>query len=318
MMTWLETILGGEPEKIETLQPEASFRSFYRVYRNGRSMVVMDAPPDKEDPARFIKLAGLFAASGVPVPTILAADVGQGFVLMDDLGRRHFVDTYLSGDAQSAIETGISMLHTLQQVPIEAVPPYTRARLADELDLFSQWFLSGLLNTSVAADWASLRQSLIDDLSSQPTVVVHRDYHCKNLLLSASGRLGIVDFQDALAGPALYDVASLLRDCYWRFEEPVIRRGLAGYLEHCPWQFSDPWHQLNRTALQRQLKAIGIFARLHLRDGKSSHLRYIEPVLDHAAFLIRESSAFPALGSWLDDLNGQTKTRISHLLAPAE
>ena len=313
-MQWLETTLGGVPDLVETLRPEASFREFYRVHRGSSSHVAMFAPPEKEDPERFVRLARLFKNAGVPAPQIHASDLGRGFVLMEDFGPRHFLDLYRNGQADEALDRGISMLQVLQRMDPTVVPPYTAIRLSDELDIFRTWLIEGLLQMNVPAYWSAVCAQLIEDLDAQPAGVVHRDYHCKNLLITEAGNLGIVDFQDALAGPVLYDLASLLRDCYWRFDEPTIRRWLTRYVEDSGWHLEDPWNQLNRTALQRQLKAVGIFSRLYLRDSKSSHLRYIIPVLDHAAFLARESTSQAGFGDWLDSVQVAVRTKLNEQL----
>ena len=313
-MQWLETTLGGVPDLVETLRPEASFREFYRVHRGSSSHVAMFAPPEKEDPERFVRLARLFKNAGVPAPQIHASDLGRGFVLMEDFGPRHFLDLYRNGQADEALDRGISMLQVLQRMDPTVVPPYTAIRLSDELDIFRTWLIEGLLQMNVPAYWSAVCAQLIEDLDAQPAGVVHRDYHCKNLLITEAGNLGIVDFQDALAGPVLYDLASLLRDCYWRFDEPTIRRWLTRYVEDSGWHLEDPWNQLNRTALQRQLKAVGIFSRLYLRDSKSSHLRYIIPVLDHAAFLARESTSQAGFGDWLDSVQVAVRSKLNEQL----
>ena len=229
-MQWLETTLGGVPDLVETLRPEASFREFYRVHRGSSSHVAMFAPPEKEDPERFVRLARLFKNAGVPAPQIHASDLGRGFVLMEDFGPRHFLDLYRNGQADEALDRGISMLHVLQRMDPTVVPPYTAIRLSDELDIFRTWLIEGLLQMNVPAYWSAVCAQLIEDLGAQPAGVVHRDYHCKNLLITEAGSLGIVDFQDALAGPVLYDLASLLRDCYWRFDEPTIHRWIEPYV----------------------------------------------------------------------------------------
>lgn len=311
MMRWLETTLGGVPETVEALRPEASFREFYRVSLGRGSQVAMFAPPEREDPERFIRLARLFTDAGVPTPVIHASDISRGFVLMQDFGPRHFLDLYQDGGENSALERGISMLHVIQRMTPALLPPYTPTRLNDELDIFRVWLVENLLQTGVPEYWPEVCVQIVQDLSSQPVTVVHRDYHCRNLLITGTGGLGIVDFQDALAGPALYDLASLLRDCYWRFDEHTIHRWLTRYVAESPWHFDDPWHQFNRTALQRQLKAVGIFARLHLRDRKSSHLKYIIPVLEHAAFLARESTNHPGFPDWLDDVRATAHIKLT-------
>ncbi len=241
----------------------------------------MIAPGPLEDTPRFVRLAHLFAEYDLPVPRILASNTERGYTLMTDVGGHDLEHAYANGRADEAVAKAIKHLHGLQAIPVCEVPPYTEHRFLQELDIFAQWFLSSWLGMQRPKGWREDCRSLVHVLLKQPTTVIHRDYHCQNLLVD-NDELGIVDFQDALAGPALYDLASLLRDCYHRFSEADIARYLSQYLDGCELTFDDPAKRLDLTALQRQLKAVGIFARLHLRDGKDTHLRYIRPVLEHA------------------------------------
>jgi len=236
-----------------------------------------------------------------------------GFVLMEDLGRRHFVDAYLEGASLPALTRAVDMLQVLQRIPPSSFPPYTADRLQDELAIFTTWLVEGVLDSSPPPEWPVFATRLVRTIASQPVAAVHRDYHCKNLLLRPDGTLGIVDFQDALAGPALYDLASLLRDCYWRFDEATIRTQLDRYLAASPLRFEDPWTLFNLTALQRQLKAIGIFARLRIRDDKRSHLCHIGPVLEHATFLARMWPEGRPIAAWLHALKPGVQARVDKL-----
>lgn len=306
LQEWASGLLPAPLAKIETLRPEASFRAFFRlILADGTSTIAMHAPPDREDAARFVRYALLLRAHAVPVPAIRAKDEQRGFVLMEDLGATHFIDVYRAGNAEAALDIGIDMLPVLQNLPADTFPTYTAERLTDELGIFSTWFVQNTLNEPVHDAWLSFAAALVSAVTDQPFAAVHRDYHCKNLLLN-DGRLGIVDFQDALTGPALYDLASLLRDCYWSFDEPLIERKLARYLAASPLRFENPLQLLNLTALQRQLKAIGIFSRLKLRDGKPSHIDYIDSVLAQSVQLAAGWTESGNIGSeiaaWLQDL----------------
>lgn len=298
---WLAEFLGAPPGSVETLRPEASFRAFFRVTTATGTAVAMDAPPDKEDAARFVRLARLMSSYAIPVPAILHADERRGFVLMEDLGSTHLIDCYRRGDTTSVLGLAVDNLLLLQRLPAGELPPYTPERLRDELTIFTTWFVEGAMITRPPAQWPGFAGELVVSVAAQPVTAIHRDWHCKNLLVR-DGRLGIVDFQDALAGPALYDLASLLRDCYWVFDEATVRAMLDRYLQATSLRFDQPLDLLNRTALQRQLKAIGIFARLCLRDGKTSHLDYVDGVLAQSSRLA--DTCFPGLpiAGWLDGL----------------
>jgi aminoglycoside/choline kinase family phosphotransferase len=276
----------------------------------------MDAPPGREDAARFIRLARLMKNHGLPVPTVHAADEARGFVLMEDLGHHHLIDFYRNGRIEPLLSSAVDLLHRLQTLPPHELPPYTAERLHDELGIFTTWFVEKTLSATVHGEWESFSAALIRSITSQPTVAVHRDWHCKNLMVR-HGDIGIVDFQDALAGPALYDLASLLHDCYQEFDTSIINRQLNRFLERCPFRFDNALDLLNRTALQRQLKAIGIFVRLKLRDGKGSHLGYVEGVLARSAALAAASFPGLAIGGWLASLRQQWPAHCQRLIEGA-
>lgn len=312
---WLEGILDTPIESTQPIQPEASFRQFHRLrLAGGDTAIAMFAPPAREDSGRFVRLAHLLHAAGVPVPRIIASDHERGLVLMEDLGTRHFADAYLQGDTERALTTAIDILGTLQRLPPSVVPAYTAQRLSDELEIFTNWFVTGLLGQESPPTWPNCVAALLGAVQSQPVTVVHRDFHCRNLLLAIDGSPGVVDFQDALAGPALYDLASLLRDCYWHFDDDTVRHWLGHYLARTPLHFDDPWQLLDLTALQRQLKAVGIFARLHLRDGKSTHLKYIPPVLEQCVLLAGRNAQTTVLGPWLNQLRVQCITALADIV----
>ena len=276
------------------LPAEASFRSFFRVETNSGSYVAMYAPPDKENPLQFVRLAEFFSNNQVAVAEIHAKDPTLGFVLMEDLGDDILEKVYARGDAGPALDLAIRTLISIQVIEdVEGlVPCYTEERLRMELGIFSQWFLQGLLAEDTPDWYPSLCDSLVSNALNQPRCCVHRDFHCRNLLIDTSGDLRVVDFQDALKGPASYDLCSLLHDCYFSFEESIVTRGIDTYrrlakAQGIPMIEDEPSFRrgFDLMAIQRQLKAVGIFARLWLRDQRRSHLREVVPVLRSLAAL---------------------------------
>jgi aminoglycoside/choline kinase family phosphotransferase len=274
--------------RLEPLLVEASHRHFYRVHgqrSTPSTFVVMASPPDKENNNQFVSLARVFANHGVGVPEIIASHTQAGYFLLSDLGELHFADAYESDQREAALAAGIHTLIDIQTINDPAVPPYDAARFRDELNIFRQWFVEGWLAEAFPSDdLDDVFEELIANTQTQVQCCVHRDFHCRNLLFGADNDdrpVGVVDFQDALMGPVSYDLASLLRDCYFRFTEPEIAHWRNYYLQRTPFQL-DPDEfavHLDLTAVQRQLKAVGIFARLQLRDDKTSHLPHIPPVL---------------------------------------
>jgi aminoglycoside/choline kinase family phosphotransferase len=290
------------PAQWTALPVEASHRRFYRLGLNQTPTepsryILMASPPALENNDQFARLARLFGAHGIGVPAIYAQDAAQGYFLLEDLGNRHFADLYQTADEETALAGALETLLRLQTLDDPAIPPYSAARFADELQIFSDWFVEGLLAETLRRDLVEDSFGvLVDSTRSQPQCCVHRDFHCRNLLLRADGRVGVVDFQDALKGPASYDLASLLRDCYHHFDEATIARWRDAYVARSPLDIDAAAfpRQFDLTALQRQLKAIGIFARLARRDGKTSHLPWIVPVLTR---VIEVAARYPELGA---------------------
>ncbi len=313
----LKADLGTESFDTQALTVEASFRRFYRVVSRGAgqpsSRVVMSSPPDKESNERFCALAGVFSAAGVPVPEVIDRDEEAGFYLLTDLGPRDLEHAYAEGQAEAAVTAAINQLLRLQTVQDPQVAPYAVQRFEDELGIFTEWFLGHMLGKSLPAELEPTFAALVERTQLQPQCCVHRDYHCRNLLFDRSGSFGIVDFQDALVGPFAYDLASLIRDCYHEFPESDVRRFSTLYLAERERRTGDAYDpstfaaDLDFCAVQRQLKAIGIFARLKLRDGKPTHLRYISPLLERLARLCRTYPGLATLGAYLATLPPQAR-----------
>lgn len=303
-MDWATEELAGLGDlHVEPLPVEASFRSFYRLSTGEQTRVLMVSPPEKEQNRQFEILAKVFAAAGVPVPEILASRPEQGWYLLTDLGDTDLEHAYQGPQRDSAIGAAIECLVRLQMIDDRAIPPYTAERFADELAIFRDWFVTRVLQSALPGDIGPVFDLLVERATGQPQCCVHRDYHCRNLLYDGE-RLGVVDFQDALIGPVSYDLASLLYDCYHKFGRKEIARWTERYLALTPLILEREAFKRDLTyvAVQRQLKAVGIFARLKLRDGKSSHLVHIKPVLKRVTRLASGQKRLRPLASWLATL----------------
>ena len=305
---WCEQALAERGDAFSNVIPlrvEASHRSFYRIETTRRSLVLMDSPPSLERNEQFLVLADVFRQNGVPVPEIVATDRTRGFFLLTDLGGVHLESLYGTPAQAGALQAAIDMLPRIAATRHQSIEPYTSERLHTELAIFSEWFAQKLLNHPLDLNrYTEMCDLLVASAESQPKGCIHRDYHCRNLLFT-NQQLGIVDFQDALQGPILYDIASLLRDCYYEFDEQEIDQRLRDFVVITP-QLADTDPVQIKTwfdwmAIQRQLKAIGIFARLHLRDAKSSHLLHILPVLHRLRALAAAYPAMQPLVVQLDD-----------------
>lgn len=298
-IVWCKTALQlaeDEQPAVTALRVEASHRSFYRVHAQAGTHVFMHSPPELENNVQFLQLAALFHHHHIPVPEVVAVDLAEGYFLLEDLGSTHLQELYDTPAQNQAVQAAILLLPSLGAIQDPAIPLYDVDRLHMELALFDTWFVQKFLQQQInTPTYQAACAQLVESAEEQPKCCVHRDYHCRNILYHENN-LGIVDFQDALHGPILYDPASLLRDCYHTFSEQQISHWLDVFVSHTDALKNVPRTRIQQwfdfIAIQRQLKAIGIFARLHLRDNKSSHLKEIRPLLSR---LINLLAAYPTL-----------------------
>lgn len=278
---WLETIGSHALSNIRPASADASFRRYFRVddENTGRTFIIMDAPPDKEDSAPFVHITRLLRGVDVNAPDILVMDLEQGFLLLDDLGDRQYLD-HLGADSCDALyRDAVNALINMQRIQ-DGLPPYDRQRLLDEMGLFEPWYLNRHLGIQLDRQQQSTLHSifelLIDNALDQPQVFVHRDYHSRNLMLVEENNPGVIDYQDAVIGPVTYDLVSLFKDCYIEWPRSKIEAWLDEYLQQTPIAVPVDKQQFIRwfdlMGVQRHLKVLGIFARLNYRDGKSQYL----------------------------------------------
>ncbi|MHB8253179.1 MAG: aminoglycoside phosphotransferase family protein [Acidiferrobacter sp.] len=280
---------------------DASFRRYFRIEAALGSWIVMDAPPEKEDLGLFIKIARRFAALGLHVPEILACDLDAGFCLLSDLGCRPYLDELNEATVERLYGDALGALIVLQSGTFadpHFLPPYSRELLHKEMELFPTWYLDRYLGAQISHHDARLLANTFENLAAsalaQPQVWVHRDYHSRNLMVHARHNPGILDFQDAVRGPITYDLVSLLRDCYIAWPRSRVKEWVKGY---CQLARESGIHRceddelfmewFDRMGIQRHLKVAGIFARLHLRDGKSGYLADLPLTMRY----LREASA---------------------------
>ncbi|HEX8009485.1 MAG TPA: phosphotransferase [Casimicrobiaceae bacterium] len=301
LRAWLSAVLPAPARGLEPASEDASFRRYFRVTlteavavpdREQRvsTLIAMDAPPPQEDCRPYLAVARLLSAAGVHAPAVLASDLDRGFLLLSDLGTR----TYLGAlDAQSApalYRDACAALARWQLASREgALPPYDRARLKRELDLFPDWYVAKHLGVALTdAQKSTLEQAfarILDHNLGLPRVFVHRDYHSRNLMVTEPNP-GVLDFQDAVYGPITYDLVSLLRDAYIEWDEErqidwAVRYWQSARAAGLPVgaDFADFWRDFEWMGVQRQLKVLGIFARLFHRDGKDGYLKEMPRVM---------------------------------------
>jgi len=308
LKSWLRRQPGLGPFWLELASGDASFRRYFRVKTRGGSYIAMDAPPQNEDCGPFVRIANAFADLGLNVPRIHAQDLEQGWLLLSDLGTRHYLDELSQSTVDRLYGDALGALVVIQSCgPRQGLPSYDRALLLREMELFRDWLLLGQLSLALSQEQREMLDRvfawLADSALEQPRVCVHRDYHSRNLLVTGSPSPGILDFQDALLGPVAYDLVSLLRDCYVAWPREQVMAWALGYLqlaiqsgvlEPVPEPVFSRWFDL--MGVQRHLKAAGIFARLHLRDGKSGYLADIPRTLGYIVELAADYPELAALG----------------------
>lgn len=295
----------GDDVRICSASSDASFRSYWRVTRGDASWVLMDAPPGQEDCRPFVDIGARLVQAGIHAPQIIEADFEQGFLLLEDLGTEDYLSVLDGQSAEQLYTDALTTLARIQQLPTDGLPPYGEQLLRQEIQLFPEWLLGrhlGLdLDPGFYRHWTALGDSLVDSALGQPQVFVHRDYHSRNLMRLDTGNPGVLDFQDAVAGPITYDPVSLLRDCYISWPAEFVEQHLQRFREQhpdpavCATSASQWQHWCDLMGVQRHLKAAGIFCRLCHRDGKSAYLNDIPRTLGH---IVAISHRHPCL-SWL-------------------
>jgi len=310
---WLVLTLGGAPTQIAPASVDASFRRYFRVWHDGGTLIAMDAPPEREDVAPFLRVAGLLADAGVNVPRIVARDLSQGFLLMTDLGDRQYLGALRAGgDAETLYGDAIQALvrfQTRTAATRHVLPPYDEARLRQEMELFPQWFLARHLGLALTDEERTMLESSFGLLAraalDQPQVLVHRDYHSRNLMVCADNP-GILDFQDAVVGAQSYDLVSLLKDCYIAWPRERVLHWLQRYLDEgaaaglrCPGGARGFVEAFDLMGLQRHLKVLGIFARLWYRDGKPGYLADLPRVLEYTLAVTAAATPLAPLDRFL-------------------
>jgi N-acetylmuramate 1-kinase len=317
LLPWGLSMLGVDESSggLVPVAGDASTRRYFRFVHGGVSYVLAEAPPASENNEAFVRVQALLAQAGVRVPALLGVDYQRGYLLLEDLGDRLLLPALTPEAAADCYHRAFDVLLHLNAAGLEGsgLGAYDRTLLAEELSRFPEWFAERLLGCRLDKTESglieALHQQLIGSALEQPTVLVHRDFHSRNLMLLSADELALIDFQDAVIGPVTYDLVSLLRDCYiqwppaqveaWAlaYRERLLARGqLSGVSEETFLRWFD-W-----MGLQRHLKVLGTFARLYLRDGKAAYLAdlplvmaYVLQILDRYA---PEVPVFATFAHW--------------------
>ncbi len=310
-LVWANSKLPRPVQRVSPVSGDASFRRYFRLHTDDAPLILMDAPPAQEDSSPFVDIAGRLAAAGIHAPAIHQFDLGQGFGLLEDLG-----DTLYRGliNASSVDEHFPGLFALLaqmaSQVDCSGLPDYSAAKLQQELDLFTDWYLEQHKQRPLAArertDWQAACATLLHNAAGQPQVFVHRDFHSCNLLHLPGAAPGVIDFQDGVRGPLSYDFISLAWDRYiaWsrsRLElwmedyRQLLEQRLDAAIDRTTWV---RWCDL--MGVQRNLKIVGIFARLHYRDHKPGYLDLIPRFYQYLLDVVPRYPELTGLGNLLE------------------
>ena len=326
---WLSGLVAPHrllPDSLRSASSDASFRRYLRVdTAGGDSLIVMDAPPPQEDVRPFVALAGQLERADLHAPRVLAQDAAQGFLLLSDLGSTLYLQALNEatgrGDTVGAErlmrEAAATLIAWQQRIDGSVLPPFDEALLRRELALFPDWCLAHELKVQWSAEdqavWDASCDLLVHSALAQATVAVHRDYMPRNLMVTPHGP-GILDFQDAVNGPISYDVASLIRDAFISWEEPVEIDLAVRYWQQArqaglpvPDDFGEFWRQVEWMGLQRHLKVLGIFCRLKHRDGKPRYSEDLPRFFGYAHHVASRYNALRPLSRLLEPLMGATR-----------
>jgi aminoglycoside/choline kinase family phosphotransferase len=316
LAAWLAGPLAAEPFRIERASADASFRRYFRVFLEGRTLIAMDAPPERENSRAFIHVAALLREAGLNAPQILAHDLARGFLLVSDLGVTPYIAALNDANASRLLGDATSALVRWQCASKPGVlPEYDEALLRRELALFPEWYvgrhLGITLSTRQAESLEKVFRAILARNLAEPRVYVHRDFMPRNLMV-AEPNPGILDFQDAVHGPISYDVASLFRDAFISWDEERILDGAIRYWEKARRaglpvraDFAELWRDLEWMGLQRHLKVLGIFARLHHRDGKQGYLEDTPRFVGYVRRAVSRYDELAPLGRLMDELEGR-------------
>jgi hypothetical protein len=330
IQSWLTRDLGWRIGRVSVASADASFRRYFRVSRGdvdpaawapkADTLIVMDAPPGKEDIAPYIRVSTLLEQAGAHVPHIHASDARRGFIVMEDLGDTQYLSLLRTGRGVDKLYA--DALTTLANIQVrglraaQLLPPYDRGPLERELLLMPEWFLARHLGLELTPEERALLtvtfEFLINEALLQPQVFVHRDFHSRNLMVlppavQAKSGPGVIDFQDALRGPIGYDLVSLFKDCYISWSRERVERWVRGYrrvLGNLGANVGDSEYQFMRwfdlIGVQRHVKVLGIFARLWHRDGKIGYLADLPLVLEYVLDACRRYPELVEFGRWLE------------------
>lgn len=291
LLTWLATQF-----KTPVLTPastDASNRFYYRLTDNNITYIVMDSSQEKTALSQFLVVQNLLKSHNIAVPKVFNQNTDLGFLVLEDLGTTDLLSFIKTSNSTKIYQTIIDVLLDLQKIPLAQclhIPYYTPEILAREIQLFPEWFLTQDIDLSNEFNW------LITQINQQAKTLTHRDYHSRNIMLDANNKPALIDFQDALIGSYVYDLCSLLKDAYYQLPKAILLDLLKYYHQHCAIEilFKDFIRDFELISIQRQLKVLGIFTRLSVRDSKH---QYLDDIVLVKTYLLDTLPNYPELSA---------------------
>lgn len=294
--TWLKNIGWGD-WSIKVASADASFRSYYRLRKEDETYVLMDSSLLLESLPPFVNMNERLASVNVRVPHIIVNNMELGYLLLEDFGTKHYFDILDDKNYQALYKNAIDEIVKMQRADTKGLPLYDKDFLLFEMELMEEWYLENYLNISHTKEQQKIIKTTLDIIADvvleQPQgVFVHRDFHSRNIMLTPKNDIGIIDFQDARVGAVTYDLVSLLKDCYIEWDKEEVEKLALYYRDYVGLKVDDAtfikWFDF--MGLQRHIKVLGIFARLHLRDGKDGYLKDIPLTLK---YVLETGSKYP-------------------------
>jgi aminoglycoside/choline kinase family phosphotransferase len=285
--SWLDTI-GFKYNNIEVASSDASFRSYYRLFRDSQTYILMDSSLQIESLIPFLDMQSRLFIVGVKVPEVFERDLELGYLILEDFGSTHLLDVLGRDNEEANYKKAIDEIISMQKADTTNLLPYDREFLLFEMELMNEWYLQKHLNIHLNSkqknSLGEILNFIADEVLSQPNgLFVHRDFHSRNIMIKDDNTLGVIDFQDARSGAVTYDLVSLLKDCYYELDEQKRNDLILYFRDQKGLDVDDNtmirW--VDMMGLQRHIKVLGIFARLYHRDGKDGYLKDIPLTLKY-------------------------------------
>lgn len=322
---WLKEIY-PHPVKLKDIPGDASCRHYFRVSLPETQVIAVDASKEPQANRQFCELSRLFRQQDINTPKILHNDLAQGYSVISDFGDDLYLKVINEENADALYFDALNTLVKLQPIDSKQLPIYSETMLIEEAELFRTWYLDRHIGITLSQQeitlWHKALSKLIIAINKQPYVCVHRDYHSRNLLYLKQNSPGVIDFQDAVKGPITYDAVSLLKDCYIKWPEQKIMQWLEYFYSELKLRhqvnvsFAEFQKWFDLMGVQRHLKAIGIFARLHHRDGKTTYLKDIPRTMSYIIDVCQKYDFLTPFKYWLAENIPDTHTTFEETTQP--